>query len=60
MVSDLRRFLDDRLARISAKSRLAKTNRYELSRWDALTLFVADGQVKLDNNSVERSIRPLR
>jgi transposase len=59
IVTELRRFLDDRLARISAKSRLAEAIRYALTRWDGLALFLADGRIELDNNSVERSIRPL-
>ena len=59
IVTELRRFLDDRLARMSAKSRLAEAIRYALTRWDGLTLFLTDGRIELDNNTVERSIRPL-
>jgi transposase len=33
--------------------------RYALSRWDGLTLFIDDGRIELDNNIVERSIRPI-
>jgi hypothetical protein len=29
-----------------------------LSRWEGLTLFIEDGRIELDNNTVERSIRP--
>ena len=29
------------------------------TRWDGLTRFLDDGRVELDNNSVERAIRPL-
>ena len=59
VAAELRRFLDDKLARISAKGRLAEAIRYALTRWDGLTLFLVDGRIELDNNSVERSIRPL-
>ena len=31
--------------------------RYALSRWDALTRFVDDGRIELDNNAAERSLR---
>ena len=33
--------------------------RYATSRWAGLTLYVDDGRVEMDSNTVERSIRPL-
>ena len=33
--------------------------RYTLTRWDGLSRFLDDGHIDLDNNIVERSIRPL-
>src|SRR5262249_26971927 len=33
--------------------------RYALSRWPALCHFLDDGRIELDNNSVERAIRPV-
>ena len=33
--------------------------RYTLSRWPALCHFLDDGRIELDNNSVERAIRPV-
>ena len=33
--------------------------RYALPRWPGLTCFLDDGQVEIDSNIVERSIRPL-
>jgi transposase len=29
------------------------------ARWEALTRFIHDGRIELDNNIVERSIRPI-
>jgi transposase len=37
----------------------AEAIRYALSRWDGLSVFLDDGRVELDTNTVERSIRPL-
>jgi hypothetical protein len=54
-----RRRLRAKLALISQKSKLAVAIRYALSRWEGLTLFIDDGRIELDNNSVERSIRPI-
>ena len=44
---------------MSRKSRLAEAIRYALTRWEGLTLFLDDGRIELDSNTVERSIRPL-
>jgi transposase len=53
------RWLRAKLALISQKGRLADAIRYALSRWDGLTRFIDDGRIELDNNAVERSIRPI-
>jgi hypothetical protein len=59
LVAELRLWLEARLAAVSGKSKLAEAIRYALSRWDGLSLFLADGRVELDSNPVERSMRPL-
>ena len=59
ILESLRAWLDETLARISGRSDLAVAIRYALSRWEALTRYVADGRLQIDNNPVERAIRPL-
>ncbi len=59
ILEGLRTWLDATLARVSGHSDLAVAIRYALSRWDALTRYVADGRPGADNNPVERAIRPL-
>jgi transposase len=49
----------DRLDEISVKSSLAAAIRYTLGHWDGLTVFLSDGRVEVDSNTVERSIRPI-
>ena len=44
---------------VSARSELAKAIHYTLVRWTALTRFKDDGRIEIDNNSAERSIRPV-
>lgn len=44
---------------LSAKSPLAMAIQYTLSRWDALTRYVGDGRIEVDNNAAERAIRAL-
>jgi transposase len=59
IVDDLRQYLEARNRQVSAKSKLGEAIRYALTRWDGLSRFLDDGRVDLDNNTVERSIRPL-
>jgi len=59
IVDDLHIYLEARLRQISAKSKLADAIRYALTRWPGLSLFLDDGRVEMDSNTVERSIRPL-
>ena len=59
IVDDLHQYLDTRARQVSTKSRLGEAIRYALTRWDGLLRFLNDGRIDLDNNTVERSIRPL-
>lgn len=59
LVDDLYRFLEARGRQVSAKSRIGEAIRYTLPRWDGLIRFLDDGRIDLDNNAVERAIRPL-
>jgi len=59
LMTALRSWLMERLAEISVKSSLAGAIRYTLNQWKGLTVFLSDGRVEVDNNTVERSIRPI-
>ncbi len=50
-------WLQGTLGRISQKSVLAEAIRYATTRWAALTRYVADGRIEIDNNAAERSLR---
>jgi transposase len=45
------------LERVSAKSALAQAIGYSLVRWKALTRYVDDGRIEIDNNAAERALR---
>ena len=51
-------WLRTKLGLISQKGKLAEAIRYALPRWEGLTRFIGDGSIDIDNNAVERSIRP--
>jgi transposase len=46
-------------ARVAARSPLAQALAYIAKYWDGLKLFLIDGRIEIDNNSVERTIRPI-
>jgi transposase len=45
------------MSKLSRKSELAKAIHYALERWPALTVFLDDGRVEMDNNAAERALR---
>ena len=59
LIKALKNRLNETLRHESRKSSLAKAIHYSLSRWDALTRYIDDGLLEIDNNPVEREIRPV-
>jgi transposase len=59
LMAELKIRLDGALALISTQSSLAKAIRYSLGHWTGLTLFLEDGRLEVDSNTVERSMRPI-
>ena len=59
LVEDLEPWLRTKLQLISQKTKLAAAIRCTLARWQGLCLLLDDGHVEIDNNVVERTIRPL-
>jgi transposase len=57
LLDDLRHWMEKTLRSLSAKSETAAAIRYALSRWRALTRYVDDGLLEIDNNAAERSLR---
>ena len=59
LMAKLKSRLIEVLKDISAKSPLAEAIRYTLRHWDGLPMFLTDGRVEVDTNTVERSMRPI-
>ncbi len=57
LLESLRAWLNQSLARLSAKSELAGAIRYATSRWPALLRYCDDGTLEIDNNAAERALR---
>jgi transposase len=59
LLASMKDWLESTLMQVSAKSGLAKAIKYALGHWAALTRYCEDGRIEIDNNTAERSIRPL-
>jgi len=58
IVERLREWLIHQRAALTNGTRTAKAIDYSLKRWDALTRYLDDGNVPIDNNWIENQIRP--
>jgi transposase len=59
LIADMRTWLTQHRARVAGKSPLGEALAYIARYWDGLCLFLSDGRIEIDNNTVERSIRPI-
>jgi transposase len=59
IVEALHAWLVSQLEQVSGRSTLAEAIRYVLRHCDGLVLFLKDGRLELDTNTVERAIRPI-
>ena len=57
LLNELRQWMENTLRSLSTKSETAGAIRYALSHWRALTRYVVEGLLEIDNNSAERALR---
>ena len=58
-IAAFKTWLDLARSQVSAKSPTGEALKYIAKYWSGLILFLADGRVEMDNNTVERTIRPI-
>lgn len=59
LLDQLRQWMEKTLRSLSTKSETAGAIRYALSHWRALTRYVDDGLLEIDNNAAERALRAI-
>ncbi|MGC0397125.1 transposase [Bradyrhizobium liaoningense] len=59
LMAALKARLTGTVDQLFSQSKLAEAINYALNHWDGLTLFLRDGRVEVDSNTVERSMRPI-
>ena len=57
LLDELHRWWNKTLTGLSRKSDTALAIRYALSRWRALSRYIDDGQIEMDNSAAERALR---
>jgi hypothetical protein len=57
VLTELKSWLSETLAQVSAKSPMALAIGYSLSHWTALTNYARDGRIDAHNNAAERALR---
>jgi transposase len=57
LLDDLRQWMEKTLRSLSTKSETAGAIRYALSHWRALTRYIDDGLLEIDNSAAERALR---
>jgi len=58
-VATFKIWLDHARTQVSAKSPTGAALKYIAKYWNGLILFLDDGRIEMDNNAVERTIRPI-
>lgn len=59
VIADMGTWLTQHRARVAGKSPLGEALAYIAKYWDGLCIFLTDGRIEIDNNTVERTIRPI-
>ncbi|MGB7169106.1 MAG: IS66 family transposase, partial [Acidobacteriaceae bacterium] len=57
LLATFRTWMEKTVRSLSPKSETAEAIRYALSRWRALTRYVDDGHIEIDNSAAERALR---
>ena len=59
IINELGKWIFDEIKNTLPKSQIGKAMAYAYARWDALSAYLNDGNLLIDNNLVENAIRPV-
>ena len=59
ILNDIRQWLEGALRSVPPRSPTAQAIGYALGQWEALVRYTEDGMLDIDNNAVERAMRPV-
>lgn len=58
ILQTIRKWLEKHTHRVPPKSALGQAIQYALNQWDFLVVYIEDGRLEIDTNSIERMIKP--
>jgi transposase len=59
VINELGKWIFEEIKTTLPKSQIGKAMAYAYARWDALSAYLYDGNLQIDNNLVENAIRPV-
>ena len=59
VINQLGKWISTEVKKVLPKSPIGKAMAYSINRWDALSAYLYDGSLLIDNNPIENSIRPV-
>jgi transposase len=59
VLKELKEWMLTQAGNVSSKSPIGKAIAYSLTRWDKLSVYITNARLQIDNNPVEREIRPV-
>lgn len=59
VINELGKWIFEQIKSTLPKSQIGKAMQYSYGRWDSLSAYLYDGNLLIDNNQIENSIRPL-
>lgn len=59
VINQLGKWIFEQIKSTLPKSQIGKAMQYSYARWDALSAYLYDGNLLIDNNQIENAIRPL-
>ena len=59
VINEMGKWIFEEIKSTLPKSQIGKAMAYAYARWDALSAYLNDGNLQIDNNLVENAIRPL-
>ncbi|MDQ1151873.1 hypothetical protein QE382_003857 [Sphingobacterium zeae] len=59
VLAELGKWIFEEIKSTLPKSQIGKAMAYAYARWDALSAYLYDGNLHIDNNLIENAIRPV-
>ncbi|MEN5197576.1 IS66 family transposase, partial [Sphingobacterium faecium] len=59
VINEMGKWIFEQIKATLPKSQIGKAMAYAYARWDALSVYLYDGSLLIDNNQIENAIRPV-